>query len=354
MSSSKNPVTRRTAGAALLATLCAGMASAAEKHARSLPEIASYLGADREAMLVDGAKREGQLTVYYAHPIVQALSEAFSRKYGIKVSAWRAGSEAIMQRVTAEYRAGKNDADVFLSTIMDTEGAARARMLQEIKSPYQQDLIAQALPAHLQWTAFNLDIYTAAYNPRLVDKGDLPKSYQDLLDPKWKGKLAVEANDQDWYGSVLRELGEEKGRKLFADIIARNGITVRKGHSLLSGLVASGEVPLALTVYSWNPEQLKRKGAPIEGFFIAPVFANASGIGVMNNAPHPCAAVLFYDFLFNEGPKLMADAGYVPTSKKVASSARDMTIRFVDPSVELAMQEKWVKLYDDDIVKKAR
>jgi iron(III) transport system substrate-binding protein len=131
-------------------------------------------------------------------------------------------------------------------------------------------------------------------------------------------------------------------------------MTVRKGHSLLASLVASGEVPLALTVYSWNPDQLKRKGAPIESLFLPPLFANATAIAVMKKAPHPNAAVLFYDFLFSEGQKLMADAGYVPTSKDVDSPARRMSIKFIDPAQELAMHDKWRRLFDETIVKKAR
>jgi iron(III) transport system substrate-binding protein len=327
---------------------------AADKPARSVAEVATYQGPDRSALLIEGAKKEGELSIYYAHPIVQVLLEAFSKRYGIKVNAWRAGSEAMMQRVTAEYRAGKNEADVFLGTTLDTEGASTEKMIQELRSPVQADLIPQALPAHHQWTSFNLDIYTAAYNPRLIKKEDLPKTYEDLVDPKWKGKLAVEANDQAWYGSLLESMGEEKGRKLFAQIIAANGLTVRKGHSLLASLVASGEVPLALTTYSWNPDQLKRKGAPIEGFFLQPVYANATAYALLKKAPHPNAAVLFYDYLLGEGAVVMAEKGYVPTSRKVDSPARDMAIKFIDPVHELAVQDKWLKLFDEDIVKKAR
>jgi iron(III) transport system substrate-binding protein len=351
----KHPFLQCAAALVLLgAAHIAGIAATPAQTARSVAEVATYRGPDRQARLVEGAKREGELSIYYAHPIVPAISEAFSKKYGIKVRAWRAGSEAMTQRLIAEYRAGKNDADVVLNTTADTEAASREKMVQEVWSPYQQNLIAQALPAHHEWTVFNLDIYTAAYNTRLVKKEDLPRSYEDLLDPKWKGRLAVEANDEAWFGSLLGEMGEQRGRALFDKVIATNGMTVRKGHSLLASLVASGEVPLALTVYSWNPDQLKRKGAPIESLFLPPLFANATAIAVMKKAPHPNAAVLFYDFLFSEGQKLMADAGYVPTSKDVDSPARRMSIKFIDPAQELAMHDKWRRLFDETIVKKAR
>ena len=97
----------------------------AGKDGRTVAQVATYEGADRQARLLDGAKKEGELSVYYAHPIVKDMAEAFTRKHGIKVKLWRAGSEAIMQRIFAESRAGRHEVDVFLSTSADTEAAAR-------------------------------------------------------------------------------------------------------------------------------------------------------------------------------------------------------------------------------------
>lgn len=333
---------------------CYCVASVAAEHARTTAQIATYQGADRQTLLIDGAKKEGELSVYYSHPIVQVMADAFTQKYGVKVKLWRGGSEAVMQRIMAESRAGKHDVDVFLGPSADTEAAYREKLVQEVRSPHLQDLMAEAVPAHRNWAAFNLDIFTAAYNTKLVKKEDLPKTYDDLTDPKWKGRLAVEANDHVWLGALLAELGEERGRKLFENVIATNGISVRKGHSLLAGMVASGEVPLALTVYSWNPEQLKRKGAPIEAHFLNPMFGVSSAVAIMNKAPHPNAAVLFYDFVLSEGQKLMADADYVPTNKKVDSKMRSVPFKLVDANRVLDSQDKWFKMYDEIVIKKAR
>ncbi len=338
----------------LWAGLCGASVAQSAKDGRTVHEVATYQGADRLARLIDGAKKEGELSVYYAHPIVQVILDAFAQKYGIKVKTWRAGSEAMQQRLMAESRAGKAEVDIVVNTATDTEANHREKMLQEVWSPHQQDLVEHALPKHRQWAAFNLDVFTAAYNTKLVRKEDLPKTYQDLLDPKWKGRLAVEANDHVWFASLMADMGEERGRKLFDSIIATNGMQVRKGHSLLAGLVASGEVPLALTVYSWNPEQLKRKGAPIETHLIGPLFAFPSAVAMLNKSPHPNAAVLFYDFMFNEGQKIMAESAYVPTSKKVVSPLANQSLRMVDAVQALDMQEKWVKMYEDAIIKKAR
>lgn len=339
---------------ALLLPLACAWAQPA-RDGRSITQVATDQSPDRGTRLLEGARREAQLTVYYAHPIVKDIAEAYSKKFGIKVRLWRAGSEAIMQRVFAEARANRHEVDVFLSTAADTEAASRERLLQEVRSPVQADLIPGALPEHRQWAAFNLDVFTASYNTRLVRKEDLPKTYQDLTDPKWKGKLAVEANDHIWWGALSAEMGEAQARKLFDAIVGTNGISVRKGHSVLAGMVASGEVPLALTVYSWNPEQLKRKGAPVEGLYLQPLFAFPAAVAVMARAPNPNAAVLFYDFVLGEGQRIMADADYGPTSRKVDSHlSRLPGFKIIDAVQTLEQQDRWLKMYDEIFIKRAK
>ena len=168
-------------------------------------------------------------------------------------------------------------------------------------------------------------------------------------------RRSVEADDQAWFGTLLTALGEEQGTKLFNNIVATNGISARKGHSLLATLVASGEVPLALTVYNWNPEQLKsRGGAPIEGVFIPPVIAQPSTIALLKHAPHPAAAILFYDFMLSEGQKLLADNSYVVTSKKLPSPVAHVALTYIDPAHALDLQDKWLKSFQEIIVRKAR
>ena len=194
----------------------------------------------------------------------------------------------------------------------------------------------------------------AAYNTNKVKKDELPRSYEDLLDPKWKGRLGIEADDHAWFAALSAAMGEKQTHKLFADVVATNGISVRKGHSLLTTLVASGEVPLGLTVYSWNPEQLKQKGAPVEGLPLQPVIAQFSTIAMTKKAPHPYAALLFYDFMLSEGQQLLANANYVPTSNRSESPLSKTPLKFIDPVLALDMQEKWMKSYEDVVTKSAR
>ena len=337
---------------AVLASLTALPALAQDAATRAL---AVYQGADRQQRLIEAAKKEGELSVYHAYPRLTAVLEAFGKKYGIKVKSWRAGSEAILQRLTTEARGGRFEVDLVQNNAPENEAAHREKLLLEVRSPYHADLISQAVPAHREWVGITLDVWTAAYNTDKVKKEELPRSYQDLQDPKWKGRLGIEADNHAWFGTLMTALGEEQGLKVFNNIVATNGISARKGHSLLTTLVASGDVPLALTVYNWNPEQLKAKGGvPIEGLFIAPVIAQPSTIGVLKRAPHPAAALLFYDFMLTEGQKLMADSSYVVTSKKLPSPVANIPLTFIDPAQALDYQEKWLKSFQDVVVRKAR
>jgi iron(III) transport system substrate-binding protein len=319
-------------------------------------EAAGYTGADRQNRLVAAAKKEGELLIYTSAPVddMAVLTAAFEKKYGIKVKVWRAGSEKVLQRAVTEGRANRFDVDIIETNGPELESLHREKMLQEVKSPYLADLIPQAILPHREWIGTRLNIFALAYNTNLVKKEDLPKTYQDFLDPKWKGKLGIEAEDSDWFAGVISELGEAKGLKLFRDIVSTNGMSVRKGHTLLTNLVASGEIPLALTVYNYKAEQLKNKGAPLEWFVIPPAIARPNGVAVVKRAPHPNAAVLFFDFMLTDAQPMLFERDFVPTSKKVNTQLNKMPLKFVDPKVILDESEKWTKLYDEIITKQSK
>ncbi len=357
---------RRAFGAgALTAWLGASLASASASaparaqaqdaaKAAALRELALYPGADRQQRLIDAAKKEGELSVYHVYPYLPTIIAAFTKKTGIKVKAWRAGSEAVLQRVMAEARGGRFEVDLVQNNAPENEAAYREKLLQEVWSPHLKDLIPAAAPKHAAWAGITLDVWTAAYNTNAVKKDELPKSYADLADPRWRGRLAIEANNHAWFGALIGELGEEAGLKLFSQIVATNGIAARKGHSVLANLVASGDIPLALTVYNWNPEQLKKKGAPIEALILQPLMAQPSTIALMKRAPNPASALLFYDFLLGEGQKLLAEASFVPTSKLIDSAFARQPMKMIDPAHALDLQDKWLKNFDEMIIKRAK
>jgi iron(III) transport system substrate-binding protein len=332
--------------ASVLVLLLATSAHAQESKSAA---IATYQGADRGPRLVEQAKREGAVTMYSNAPTDDntALVGAFQKAYGIKVNLYRASSEEIRQRALAEAAAKRFDVDFVLNNGPAIEAMAQEKLLQEVKSPYLADLIPQAIPPHREWVGFCLNVLVQAYNTGLIRKADLPKSYQDLLDPKWKGKIAIEADDSDWFAGLMGAIGEEPGLKLFRDIAATNGFSARKGHTLLTNLTAAGEVPLALTVFNYTAEQLKKQGAPIDWFVIDPLISMPNSIAIARMAPHPAAAVLMYDFILSDGQKILADRDYVATSTKVASPLDRAKLTVMDSAKALAEGDRWQRLYTE-------
>lgn len=136
----------------------------------SIAELAVYQGPDRQAKLIEGAKKESGLSVYHVYPALTNIMNEFGKKYNIKVKSWRAGSEAVLQRVTSENRGNKFDVDIVQNNAPENEAAFREKLLQEVKSPYHNDLLPQAVPAHKQWVGITVDIWTAAYNTEKIKK----------------------------------------------------------------------------------------------------------------------------------------------------------------------------------------
>ncbi len=340
---------------ALVAAMLAVCIWSAPARAQTLAELAAYSGPDRSARLVAGAKREGTVTLYSSATLADqaAILGAFQAKYGIKVQQWRGSSEDIRNRALTEYAGGRFDADVAETAGSEMEIMVREQLLQAVTTPAAAALIPQARMPHRGWIATRLSVFVGAYNTDIIKPADVPKSYEDLRDPKWKGKLGIESDDANWFLSVVGFMGEQKGLRLFHDIVATNGISIRKGHTLLANFVGSGEVPLALTAYSYRVEQMKSvEGAPVEFLYLPPVVALPTGAGVFKKAPHPYAALLLLDFYLTDAQKILAGREAVPTDPRVKPPPKDLI--FVDLPKFLDEGDKWTKLFQDTFVNPAR
>lgn len=315
----------------------------------SVAEVALLQGDSRAQRLRDGARKEGGLTVYAAMPAedLAALVDAFTRKTGIKATTFRSSSEGLVQRMVAEARSGRYSVDIVQNNAPATSQLYREHLLQQVNSPFHADLMPQAVAPHREWVGLYVLVFLQVYNTTKVKRDELPASYADLRHPRWKGRLGIEADDQPWFAYLLQELGQEQGTRLFRDIVRTNGISVRKGHTLLSNLVASGEIPLSLTVYSNRPLQMKREGAPVDWFVIPPTIAQFTSIALLKRAPHPHAAMLFYDFLLSDGQRILSERDFVPTSNKVDAPLKKLPLKFIDPELFLDMNDKWVRDFND-------
>jgi iron(III) transport system substrate-binding protein len=342
----------RRAAALVAAILVVG---SMPSRAQTLADLANYSGPDRTQRLIAGAKKEGTITLYSSATLADqsAILRAFGAKYGIKVQQWRGSSEDIRNRALTEYAGSRFDVDVAETAGPDMEAMVREQLLQAVVTPAAAELIPQARMPHRGWIATRLSVFVGAYNTDIIKPVDAPKGYEDLRDPKWKGKLGIETDDANWFLSVVGFMGEQKGLRLFHDIVATNGMSIRKGHTLLANFVGSGEVPLALTAYSYRVEQMKNvEGAPVELLYLPPVVALPTGAGVFKKAPHPYAALLLLDFYLTDAQKILADREAVPTDPRVKALPKDLI--FVDLPKYLDEGEKWTKLFQDTFVNQAR
>ena len=331
----------------LLACLCVSAAFA--QGAAKNDEVFRYKGADRDARLLARAKQEGTVVLYTSLAPTESkpLADAFEKRFGIKVELWRALSDKVVQRVITEAQARRHSVDVVETNGPEMEMLARERVLAEFHSPYLADLPPHAIPPHRTWFPDRLNFFVVGYNTAKVQRSEIPATYEGFLDPKWKGRIGLEATDAEWMATLVKTWGEEKGMDFFRRLSAMRP-DVRKGHVLLAELVAAGEVPVGLTMYSSNIVSLKRKGAPIDFLPVQPVAARTQGIGVAKGAPHPHAALLFADFVLSpEGQKLFESMGRVPASTKVKSELNNFPFVLSDPSNVLDESRKWDKLWND-------
>lgn len=309
--------------------------------------IYMYQGADREQRLIEGAKKEGTVVLYTSLSLKDSapIAEAFEKKYGIKVSLWRSKSEKVVERAMKEARAGRPAADAIETNGPEMELLHREKLLSEFWSPEFKDLPAGAFPPHRHYVATRFNFFVMAYNTNLVKPDDVPKTYQDLLSPRWAGEIGIEDSDVDWFAAVVKAMGEQEGLAYFRKL-ADTRPQIRKGHTFLAELVAAGAIPIAATAYNHSVQKLHDSGAPIDWKPLPPTFGRPGGIGLTKTAPHPHAALLFAEFMLSrEGQELLKKRSRVPSSRAVDSPLNNFEYQSIDPVIVLDEAKKWEPIW---------
>ena len=333
-----------------LAAALACLAAAAFAQTPSNRDIYLYRGADRDARLVEGARKEREVLFYSTMTVAdgKALAAAFERKYAVRANHWRGSAERIVTRAVAEARARRYEADVYETSSHRMEALYRERLLEDFHTPVLRDIVPEAFPrGHRQYVAARFAFFVMGYNTNLVKTSELPASYEDLLQPRWIGRITIEGTDMLWFAAVAKAMGEEKGIAYFRKLAAMKPV-IRNSHILVAQLVASGEVPFFLTAYNNNIETLKLKGAPVEWKPLQPAFGQAASIGVSKYAPHPHAALLFTEFVLSkEGQEIVKAANRVPTSALVDSPLNKFKYEIISPTLALDEGDKWDRLFSN-------
>ncbi len=252
---------------------------------------------------------------------MRPLASAFEAKYAIKVSFTRADSQVNILKLLNEHQAGRVMSDIFgLNTgleVLIAAGAARqftAANGEELPARYRD-------PEHY-WVSSHLFVMTPAVNTDLVPSAQRPRSYEDLLAPIWKDKIAWKPNDLSgapgFIGNVLSSMGEARGMDYLRKL-SRQGIKpVNASARAVLDQVIAGEYAMSLQILNHHAAISAQKGAPVDWLRLSPVTVAPGLVAMTNGAPHPNAGLLFIEFMTSkEGQQIFQKADYLPARPDV-------------------------------------
>lgn len=269
---------------------------------------------------IDGAKKEGPVYWYGSMNVddASALTAALKKKYPfMDVRRWRASNAPVLSRLDVEARAKGLSVD-----IIDLDGFY---VVQAMKRNYWTRYVSPELapfPKELSdknglWSGFYLLPQVVIYNTHLVSAAQAPKSYNDLLEPKWKGKIAIPDSGVTWYHGMLQMLGMEKGRAYMKRLAAQN-VHLQSGNRLMVELNMAGEFSIGIAAYAHRIGQFQRKGAPMGWIKDDTLITTPQAIGVSNYGKAPNSAKLIMDFVLSaEGQAVLKRSGRIPAHPKV-------------------------------------
>ena len=262
--------------------------------------------------LIDGARKEGKMVFYTSveTEFARSLTAAFEAKYPfIKTDIFRSTHEKIFSRMNVERQTGTYTADAMSVGEFETYHMQKKGFIAPYKSPF-----AAAYPEGFKdpngyWTDLYDNLIVTAYNTTRVKREELPKRYEDLLHPRWKGRMVLDQNEDRWFANMLYLMGEKKGME-FMQVLAQQQVSIRGGRSLVTQLLGAGEFDLQIVAYWYRPHLMKKQGAPVDWVGIEPAIVALHPISVVEKAPHPNAAKLFIDFaISDEGQKIFIQRG---------------------------------------------
>jgi ABC-type Fe3+ transport system substrate-binding protein len=333
----------------------------------TVEDVALIKSAERQKLLVAGAKKEGKVTFYtglIVDQVVRPLKEGFEKEYPfVQLDFFRGNSENIARRVLAEYQAKRYDVDL-VSGSAATSMVQRAGFMQRFHSPHLAEYPAELKDAKGFWGSTNVYFMTLGYNTRSVKASDLPKTYEDLLHPRWKGQMMWSTSRgsgaPQFIGNILLAMGQEPGKaylqKLKGQNIAKSTASARQ----ILDLVIAGEYPLAVQIFNHHAYISKAAGAPVEWQPLEPVTATINTIGLAKNSPRPHAAMLFLDFLLSKrGQRIFQATSYLPAHPEIPALQADLKpgggrfkkANYIDPDVLYDRGNEWVDYFQNQFLK---
>jgi len=324
--------------------------------------LASECAYSIDAATIAAAKKEGEVVWYSTqiiNQLVRPVTTAFEKKYGIKVRYIRANATEVAVKILNESHAGNVQSDVFdgTSTVVPLE--REGYVLQ------WQPEAAQAYPAIYRdpqgyWVASNIYVNTPGYNTSLIPKGSEPKTYRDLLDPKWRGKIAwvglpTASGGAGFIGTVLAEMGDKDGMAYLREFAKQKVTNLAVSAREALDQVIAGEYPMALQIFNHHAVISAKKGAPVDWIKMEPATGTLSVISIHKSAPHPNAAKLLVDFIISrEGQQIYRNADYLTADPAVPALDPSLKpeeghfrVHFFSPEALEDTMPKWKQVFDD-------
>ena len=303
--------------------------------------------------LIEGARKEGSLMIYslLAVPDHSRIVSRFKEKYPfIEVSLIRPGaSERITTRVTNEARAGQQLVDVIGVSRLNILYLINRGLIMNYDSPERQYFDQRFKDQKGYWTAFYVNPEVTSFNTRLVPPATAPKSYEDLLEARWKGNLVLEQTAIEWFAALMQYWGEDKGLSYMRRLAGQN-LKILNGNTLITQLIAAGEHAAAVSLNGPRVELTKRRGAPIDWVALDPTVVDLVVLGIAARAPHPNAAKLYLNFVLSreiqEGfleEQFVKPSGRTDVKSAFMAKIRSAGVQMI--SLDEAMEERYEKLF---------
>ena len=293
----------------------------------------------RASVLVEGAKKEAKMVFYTSveTEFARSLTSAFEAKYPfLKTDIFRSTHEKVLSRMNVERQTGTFTADVVSVGEFETFHLQRRGFIAPYKSPQ-----AAAYPEGFKdpsgyWTDLYDNLIVTAYNTARVKREEIPKRYEDLLQPRWKGRMVLDQNEDRWFANMLYLMGEKKGLE-FMQALAKQDVAIRGGRSLVTQLLGAGEFDLQIVAYWYRPYLMKKQGAPVDWVGLEPAIVALHPISMVEKAPHPNAARLFIDFaLSDEGQKIFVQRGRESAKPGLKPEGYPVNLKVAPSRVQLA------------------
>lgn len=271
--------------------------------------------AQPNASVIEAAKKERQVVYYTTMTLDQSKQtvDQFEKKYPfLKVTLFRTGGGPLLNKITTEARGGRYDWDVVVGRGEMVTPLMERKLLASYKSAESKAIDSQLVDNEGYWTAYYVNSYVLGWNTKLVKREDVPKTYEALINPRWKGgQISLDTEAYGMMEGLKRAWGKEKALNWFRRLAAVDPV-LKRGNTERVQLVVAGEYPLIIA-YNQTIQRLTSRGAPIDWLPLEPAVTQVNPVMLSAKAPHPNASRLFYDYLLSkEGQEQLRSYQRIP------------------------------------------